>query len=164
MAQQENNRLEFLLDSREMQIAELQGQVDDLSGGSNGIAVVSLIRIVSGKASTRQKLKACSIVLGYRVDPEIGERIKRYLETLCERGDVPLDYRLQAAELLRKASDVKISPAVARPDYTPPRYDTAEEIAERHERQKAHIEEQARLNAIELAEEQQRFASQRSRS
>jgi hypothetical protein len=148
----ENNRLEFLLGSRENQVQQLQDQVDSLSGGCNGTAVASLVRIVSGKASTRQKLKACSIILGYRVDRDVSDRTKRFLESVCDRGDVPLDYKLQAAELLRRSEDPRIAPSVERPS-PPVRFDTAEEIAERSERRRKHIELQAQKNAEEMARE-----------
>jgi hypothetical protein len=154
MAQQENDRLEFLLGSREEQLQELQGQIDSLCEGNNGTAVASLVRIVSGKASTRQKLKACSIILGYRVDRDVSERTKRFLESVCDRGDVPLDYKLQAAELLRRSEDPRIAPSVERPAVAV-RFDTAEEIAERGARRRAHIELQAQKNAEEMAKELQ---------
>jgi hypothetical protein len=44
-------------------------------------------------------------------------------------------------------------PGIERLDAAPPRHDTPQEIQERHERQRAHIELQALLNAEELERE-----------
>jgi hypothetical protein len=161
--------LEYVAGSRAQRIEELQNQVEslrDLSGGRNGGgAIGNLIAIVSdASASPRQRLKAAGVLVGYRVqDPAVHEFAKAFLEHLSASAE-NFDYRIEASEILRRCEDIKLSPAVARPDYTPPRTDTAEEIAERHERHLAHIERQAEINARELAEEQQRFASQRPRS
>jgi hypothetical protein len=135
------------------------------SGETAGSTVATLVQLMADTSlPPRRRLQAAQLLLGFKSPPDIQQHTKQFLHSVFLDKDAHVDHRLLAAETLRRAEDVKVSPAVERPDYTPARTDTAEEIAERHAQQLKHIEEQARLNAIELAEEQQRFASQRSRS
>jgi hypothetical protein len=160
--------LECLLSSQAGEIQDLRDEVRDLrdwssGGGSN--AVTHLVNVLTDReATTRQKIKAASIILGYRADPDVAAFTRRYLEDVCGNIDIAVDYRLQASELLRRCEAPRIMSAIERPDLTPVRYDTAEEIAERSAQHREHIERQAEINARELAEEQQRYANQRSRS
>jgi hypothetical protein len=159
----EQTRLEYLVDTQAGEIQELRDEVETLrswASGGNGVAVSNLVQIVGdSSASPRQRLRAASVILGYRVqDPAVREFTKAFLETLSGSAD-NLDYRIEASELLRRAEDVKLSPAIERPDYTPARTDTPAEIAERHARQLKHIEEQAQRNAEEMAQERERFRS-----
>jgi hypothetical protein len=128
-------------------------QVDslrDLASGTNGIAVGSLVRILSDPAtSPRQQLRACGVVLGYRArDPAVTELAKRCLETLCASGE-NVDHQIEASELLRRCQDPKIMPQIERPSIAPRHVDTEEEIAERCARRRAHCR---RLTA-EIAEQ-----------
>jgi hypothetical protein len=155
--QREKARLEFLVDTQAGEIQDLRDRVEslrDLASGTNGIAVGSLVRILSDPAtSPRQQLRAASVVLGYRAqDPAVTELAKRCLETLCARGD-SIDYRIEASELLRRVQDPKVMPQIERPSIAPRHVDTEEEIAERSERRRKHLEEQSRLDQERLRQE-----------
>jgi hypothetical protein len=66
-------------------------------------------------ASLRQRLKAASIILGYRVqDADVTAFTKRFLESTCANVDVPIDYRIEAGECLRRSEDTMIRPPVER--------------------------------------------------
>src|SRR6516225_1407628 len=72
LGEMDKDQLEHLAGSQAVQIEDLQGQVEDLrdwsSGGANGVAVSNLAQIVSNSAaSTRQRLRAAAVVLGYKV-------------------------------------------------------------------------------------------------
>jgi len=86
------------------------------SGGVNGVAVSNLAQIVSNSAaSTRQRLRAAAVVLGYKVqDAAVTEFAKRFLESLCANADIPTDYRIEAGELLRRSEDVMVRPPIER--------------------------------------------------
>jgi len=132
-AQQNSDRLEYLADTQARQIEGLQGEVESLrdwsSGGINGVAVSNLAQIVSDSAaSTRQRLRAAAVVLGYRVqDAAVTEFAKRFLESLCANADIPTDYRIEAGELLRRSEDVMIRPPIER---SPASTVKAEEVVE----------------------------------
>jgi len=116
----DKDQLEYLAGSQAVQIEDLQDQVESLrdwsSGGVNGVAVSNLAQIVSNSAaSTRQRLRAAAVILGYRVqDAAITEFAKRFLESLCANADIPTDYRIEAGELLRRSEDVMIRPPIER--------------------------------------------------
>jgi len=116
----DKDQLEYLAGSQAVQIEDLQGQVEDLrdwsSGGANGVAVSNLAQIVSNSAaSTRQRLRAAAVVLGYKVqDAAVTEFAKRFLESLCANADIPTDYRIEAGELLRRSEDVMVRPPIER--------------------------------------------------
>jgi hypothetical protein len=163
----EKAQLEYLLSSQVERTEQLQSEVDalrDLASGTNGIALENLIKIVTDTtASPRQRLKAASVVLGYRVqDPTVSELAKRYLETLCASAE-NIDYRIEASEVLRRCEDPRIAPSVQRPAVAVV-YDTPAEIAERGERRRRHIEAQAQRNAEEMAREQQQMSERVQRT
>ena len=120
-AKRNNDRLEYLVDLQEGRIVGLQGEVECLrdwsSGGdANGVAVSNLVRIVGdSSASTRQRLRAAAVVLGYKVqDAGVIEFTKRFLESLCANAEIPTDYRIEAGEILRRSEDVMIRPPIER--------------------------------------------------
>jgi hypothetical protein len=156
----EKAQLEYLVDTQAGEIQELRNEVESLrdwASGSNGVAVSNLVQIVGdATASTRQRLKAAAVVLGYRVqDPAVREFTKAVLETLSGSAD-NIDYRIEASELLRRCQDPRIAPAVERPTVAVV-YDTPQEIAERAARRRAHIELQGAKNAEELKRELERL-------
>jgi hypothetical protein len=122
----DKDQLEYLVDSQLQRIAGLQSQVErlrDWSSGSNGeanIALSSLVRIVSDStASVRQRLKAASAILAYQV-PDMGvvEFTKRFLESVCASTDISnVDYKVEAAELLRRHEAPRIASESVRPSY-----------------------------------------------
>jgi hypothetical protein len=120
LGEMDKDQLEYLAGSQAVQIEDLQGQVEDLrdwsSGGANGVAVSNLAQIVSNSAaSTRQRLRAAAVVLGYKVqDAAVTEFAKRFLESLCANADIPTDYRIEAGELLRRSEDVMVRPPIER--------------------------------------------------
>jgi hypothetical protein len=122
-ARRDNDRLGFLVGSREEQIQELRDKVQNLSnlagGGSN--AVAHLIKILGDNAVTvRQKLRAAGVVLNYKVDSDVREFVRAYLESVVENADALVDYRIEASELLRKLEGVpRIMSAIERPDPSP---------------------------------------------
>jgi hypothetical protein len=169
-AKREASRLGHVADLQTEQIEELRGEVEslrDLASGTNGVAVSNLVRIVAdSNASPRQRLKAAGVVLGYRVqDPGISEFVKRYLETMCESAD-NIDYRIEAGELLRRAQgDTMLRPAIEKLTPVALPVDPVKEDEERRiefERKKRHLEEQLIKDRARMAEERQRFASERS--
>jgi hypothetical protein len=161
----ERAQLEYLLSSQVERTEQLQSEVDalrDLASGTNGIALENLIKIVTDTtASPRQRLKAASVILGYRVqNSEVTELAKRYLETLCASAE-NVDYRIEASEVLRRCEDPRIAPSVQRPVVAVV-YDTPQEIAERGGRRRKHIELQAIKNAQEMEAERQQMAAKAS--
>jgi hypothetical protein len=128
-AERNQNRLEVLVGSREEQLQELRDKVQNLSdwaGGSNGsTAVVHLIKILADNDNTvtmRQKLKAAEVVLNYKVDSDVREFARAYLESVVENADALVDYRILAGELLRKCEGApRIMSPIERPDASPPR-------------------------------------------
>jgi hypothetical protein len=164
----EKDRLEYLVDSKAQQIEELQGEVERLRDWSNGndadganVAVASLIRVVSDTAATmRQRLNAASAILGYKLsDDDVADFTKRFLQAVCTSTDIATDYRVTAAELLRKCEAPRIMPPVERP---PPRIDPnaekpeplAQLVARRRERQDRMEREEA-LQLKEAADSRQ---------
>jgi hypothetical protein len=165
-AKQEATRLEYLVDTQAGEIQELRDQLDDLrvwtNGDRNGVAVPSLVAIVSDPSATlRQKLKAAGAILGYKVqDPSVSAFTRRLLESICASADVPTDYKIQAAETLRRAEgDTQLRPSIERVAPPAPVIDPVKEAEERkatHERRRAHLERQAALDQAELVKEWER--------
>jgi hypothetical protein len=160
-ARRENSRLEFLLDTQVEQTEQLQDQIEsfhDRSEGNDGVAISNLVRIISDNSATpRQRLKAAAVILGYKVqNADVTEFAKRYLETLCA-SDVSVDYKIQAAETLRRAEgDAQLRPSIERlTPPSPPRDREAEEAERRatSERRRKHLEEQSRLDQEQLRQE-----------
>ena len=115
------DQLEHVVDLQTQHIEELEGQIEslrDFSGGSNGVALSNLVKIVAdNSASTRQKLKACAAILSYQIqDTTLIEFVKGYLERTCASAD-NFDYRIEAGELLRRHEAPRISPETIRPNY-----------------------------------------------
>jgi hypothetical protein len=148
----------------EQLVEELQDEPDTLraSGNNGGVAVSSLVAIVNDRgASMRQRIRASTALLNYKVDHAVGERTKRFLESVCERDDVGLDYRIQAAETLRRAQgDPRIAPAVERPTTVRPVDTKAEEEERRLEalRKREHLARQSQLDAEEMKRDWERLA------
>jgi hypothetical protein len=121
LGEMDKDQLEHLAGSQAVQIEDLQGQVESLrdwssGNNTNGVAVSNLVQIVGNSAaSTRQRLKAAAVVLGYRVqDTAVTEFAKRFLESLCANANIPTDYRIEAGELLRRTEDAMIRPPIER--------------------------------------------------
>jgi hypothetical protein len=160
------DRLEFLASSREAQLQELRSQMEDLrdwSGGGNGTALASLLRIVSDNGATiPQRLRASSVVLAYKVEPRVSTFVQSFLESVCENDSVLADHRIFAGELLRKCEGTpRIMSPIERPDPSPtvPVDREAEKaaLAEEHERRRKHIEEQAIKDKADLEEQWRQF-------
>jgi hypothetical protein len=154
--------LEFLANSRTEQIANLRAELETIrdwsSGGGSSNAVEHLIKLLTDdSASTRQKIKAASIILGYRADADVAAFTRRYLEDVCGNVTIAVDYRLQASELLRKIEGTaQLRPTIEKLTPPTPPIDRELERREREaefERKKQHIERQAELDQERLAEE-----------
>jgi hypothetical protein len=147
-------------------VEESQGELATPRMSNGGVAVSSLVEIVGDPSATlRQKLRASATVLGYRVqDAGVIEFVKRFLERLCANARISADYRVEAAEQLRRCQDPKIMPQIQRPDLSPPRdVDPAKEQAERDAeflRKKAYVD--AATAAIEREYGPQARARQRA--
>jgi hypothetical protein len=132
------DRLEFLASSREEQIAELRSEVENLrdwSGGGNGTALASLLRIVSDNGATiPQRLRASGVVLAYKVEPRVSTFVQSFLESVCENDGVLADHRIFAGELLRKIEGApRIMASIERIDPAPVAdIDPEKAEAERH--------------------------------
>jgi len=126
-ARLDNDRLEYLANSKMRQIGELQVEVERLrdwsSGGdANGeanVALSSLVRIVGDSAITaRQRLRAAAAVLGYKVqDAAVTEFVRRFLESVCADADIAIDYRIEAGALLRRHEAPRVMSESVRPTY-----------------------------------------------
>jgi hypothetical protein len=123
----EQHRLEHIVSSQTTRIDELQGEVQrllDWSSGANGanvavnVAVSNLVRIVGDStATTRQRLRAAAAVLGYKTpDDGVTEFVKRFLESAAG-ADIPVDYKIEASELLRKHEAPRVMSEIVRPSY-----------------------------------------------
>jgi hypothetical protein len=51
------------------------------------------------------------------VQDDTAEFVKRYLTSVCESTDVPVDYRIEAGELLRKHEAQRVMSEIIRPNY-----------------------------------------------
>ncbi len=104
----EKDRLEYLVDSQTRQLEGLQSEVERLRDWSSGsdtnganVALSTLARIVGDStASTRQRIRAAAAVLGYKT-----------------QGDLAVDYKIEAGELLRKHEAPRVTPESVRPAY-----------------------------------------------
>jgi hypothetical protein len=144
-------------------VEEPQAEFDTIRT-NGGVAITSLIEIVNDRSATvRQRLKAASVLLGYRVGPDVSERTKRFLESVCGRSDVSLDYKIQAAETLRRIEgDPQLRPSIEKiVPPSPPRDREAEEAERQAEsaRKRAHIEAQLIEDQARMAEERERYRS-----
>jgi hypothetical protein len=132
------------------------------AGEASGSTVTTLVQLMADQTvTTRRQLQAAELLLGYRTPEDVATAAKVFLSSLASDPEQNVDYRLAALAALRKVEDPRIAPSVERPTVAV-RTDTPAEIAERHEQQLRHIEEQARINAEELRQEQERFAGGRS--
>jgi hypothetical protein len=164
-AKRETTRLECVAGSQAEQIEALEGEVQslrDFASGTNGVAVEHLTKIISDSTTTvRQKLRAAAVVLGYKVDSNIAEFVKAFLERLCMSPDTPTDYKIEAGEILRRAEgSPRIAPAIERSSPPARDIDPEKEKAEREAtslRRRQHLERQAALDAAELKAELQRL-------
>jgi hypothetical protein len=99
--------------------------------------------------------------LGYRVTHDVAAFARRYLESVCENAEIPVDYQVQAAETLRRAAgDAMLRPSIEKlTPPSPPRDREAEEAERRatSERRRKHLEEQAAKDKAELAREWERL-------
>jgi hypothetical protein len=159
------DRLEHLANTRAQRIEQLQDQIDNLrdwanGGGSNAVDLIKIL--TDDSASTRQKIKAASIILGYRADPDVAAFTRRYLEDVCGNVSIAVDYRLQASELLRKVEgNAQLRPTIEKLTPPAPPVDPVKEEEQRRiefERKKAHIERQAQLDAEEMRRDWERLS------
>ena len=139
--------LEYLVNSQNQQIGELQIEnacLRDWSNGddTNGAALSSLLRIVSDNTATaRQRIKAAGAVLGYKVhDDSAVSFTKGYLRAACADTSIAVDHRIEAGELLRKHEAPKVQPSTVRsvyeePEPAKPVIPLKELVRQRHERQ-----------------------------
>jgi hypothetical protein len=122
LAERKADRLEYVVNSKVEQIEDLKDQVESLrdwGNGNSGIAIASLTKIVSNNdATTRQRLRSAATILSYRVeDDEVTKFTKGFLEALCANADIPADYRIEAAEILRRQEAPKVLSETVRPRY-----------------------------------------------
>ncbi|MGC2081598.1 MAG: hypothetical protein WA728_37385 [Xanthobacteraceae bacterium] len=150
-AQLEKDRLEYLAGSQDQQVGELLGELERLrdwtgseANGEANVALSSLLRIVgSTNASMRQRLKASAAILGYEThDDGVTEFVKKFLGSVCADVDTAVDYRVEAAELLRRHEAPRVTPENVRPAYRnddvpaePPPVPLMELVRQRRERQ-----------------------------
>jgi hypothetical protein len=134
----EKDRLEYLADSQAVQIQKSQSELERLrdwtgsdANGEVNVALSSLVRIVGDiAASTRRRIKTSSAILGYKVhDDGVTEFVKRFLGSVCASADIPVDYKIEAGELLRRYEAPRVTPEIVRPTYRPD--DSAEAEEER---------------------------------
>jgi hypothetical protein len=156
----EQHRLEHIVSSQTTRIEELQGEVQrllDWSSGANGanVAVSNLVRIVGDStATTRQRLRAAAAVLGYKTpDDGVTEFVKRFLESAAS-ADIPVDYKIEASELLRKYEAPRVMSEIVRPTYREDeKIDPAEAKRQREEvvaRRREHLARQSALDQLEI--------------
>jgi hypothetical protein len=167
---QERDQLVRAMELQEEKIARLESRNRQLrsakravvAGETAGTTVATLAQLMADQTVTmRRRLQAAELLLSYRTLEDVATAAKVFLSSLASDPEQSVDIRLGALAALRKVEgDPRIAPSVQRPDLTPVRFDTQEQIAARHERRKKHIELQARLNAEAMeAERQQMLAS-----
>ena len=122
----ERDQLEHTVHVQSQQVEKLQGEVERLRDWSNGddanganVALGSLLRIVSdGSASPRQRVRAASAVLGYKVhDDSAVEFVRKFLQAMCMDAGIATDYKIEAGELLRKHESPRIASESVKPNY-----------------------------------------------
>jgi hypothetical protein len=162
----ERERLAAVVDIQAEKIEKLQARNRSLvgtrraivAGETAGSTVATLVQLmVNSSLPLRRRISAAQLLLGFKSPPDVAEHTKQFLHSIFLDQEMDISHRLECAELLRRAEDVRLAPSVERPTVAVV-YDTPEQIAERSRQHRAHIEEQARLNAIELAEEQKRYS------
>jgi hypothetical protein len=158
VSEAEQTRLECLVDIQAGRIEELESDVERIRGGEHGVALESLVRIVSDNTATaRQRVRAAGVILGYRVTNDVAAFARRYLESVCENAEIPVDYQVQAAETLRRAAgDAMLRPSIEKlTPPSPPRDREAEEAERRivSERRRKHLEEQSAKDQERLRQE-----------
>jgi hypothetical protein len=165
------DRLEHLANSRAQRIEQLQDQIDNLRDWANGgssNAVTHLVNVLTDpEATTRQKIKAASIILGYRADPDVAAFTMRYLEDVCGNVSIAVDYRLQASELLRRVEgNAQLRPAIEKlTPPAPPRDEEAErrELEAESARKREHLARQSAIDAEEMKRDWERLAARAPR-
>jgi hypothetical protein len=164
VSEEEQTRLEYLVDTQAGEIQELRDQVESLrewaNGNNHGTAIGSLLEILSSAETTvRQKLRASNAILSYKTEPRITAFVRAFLEDLCA-SDVPADYKIEGAEQLRRASGhTMLRPSIEKIGaVSVPRDKEAEEAARRivAEKRRRHLEEQSIKDQERLREEWQR--------
>jgi hypothetical protein len=162
----ERDRLEAVVDLQAGRIERLEAKNRRLTGTRKAIAagetagstVATLVHLmVDSSLPLRRRISAAQLLLGFKSPPDVAEHTKQFLHSIFLDQEMDIAVRLECAELLRKAEDVRLAPSVERPTVAV-RFDTQEEIAARSAEHRAHIEAQAEINARELAEEQQRMS------
>jgi hypothetical protein len=132
------------------------------AGETAGSTVATLVRLMADSSlNIRRRISAAQLLLGFKSPEDITQQTKQFLNSVFSDPEMDIAHRLEAVELLRRAEDPRIAPAVERPTVAIT-YDSKEEVEERSRRHRAHIEAQAQRDAEELARERQRFASERS--
>ena len=144
----DKDRLEYLVDTQTQHIQGLQSEIEQLRSWGNGsdvnetgVAIPSLIRIITdGASTTRQRLKAAETILSYKVsDASVVEFTKKFLQSVCTGADVAIDYRVEAAGLLRRCESPRVVSETVRPVYrqaepTEPPIPLMELVRQRRER------------------------------
>jgi hypothetical protein len=101
-SKRENDRLEFVAESRLERVEALEDQLQSLrdwSNGGNGAAVENLLKILTDPGTTaRQKLRATNVLLSYKTEPRVAAFVKGFLEDVVGDASILTDYRVEAAE------------------------------------------------------------------
>jgi hypothetical protein len=161
----EKYQLEHLLSLQTEKVEMLETANRRLAGSRKAIAasadagstVATLVQLMADTSlNMRRRLSAAQLLLGFRSPEDITQATKQFLHSVFLDQEMDISHRLEAAELLRRAEDPRIAPAVERPTVAVV-YDTKEEIEERGRRHREHIERQARLNAEAMEAERQQM-------
>jgi hypothetical protein len=166
----EKYQLEHLLSLQTERVELLEAANRRLSGSrkaavaadeAGSTTIGTLVRLMADQTVLmRRRLQAAQLLIGFKSPPDIQQHTKQFLSSIFSDQDMDIAHRLEAAELLRRSEDVKLSPAVERPAVAVV-FDTAEEIAERGRLRREHIDRQARLNAEMMAAELSQLSEKR---
>jgi hypothetical protein len=161
---QERDELECAVELQQEKIERLQARNRSLvgtkrvvaAGEAAGSTISTLLQLmVDSSLPLRRRISAAELLLGFESPTDVHQHTKEFLHSVFSDQDMDIAHRLECAELLRKAEDVQLRPAVARPT-APVVYDTAEEIAARAARRKAHLERQSALDAEMIKQDLER--------
>jgi hypothetical protein len=126
------------------------------AGEAAGGAVAALMSIMANSTVTmRRRLQAAENLLAYRTPTDVSEAARLFLSSVFSDVEMNIDFRLAAAQALRKSEEPRIVAGTERPS-PPVHIDTEAEEEERrleHERKLKHINELAAKNTAELARE-----------
>jgi hypothetical protein len=101
------------------------------SGETAGSTVATLVQLMADSSLTmRRRISAAQLLLGFKSPPDVAQHTKEFLHSIFSDQEMDIAHRLEAAELLRRAEDVRLAPSVERPTVAV-HIDTEEEEAER---------------------------------